>query len=90
MGGDSSGWNNESISQMGTSHVMIKRDHLKYQYYGEGIPEVLFDLQQDPKETTNLAEDPSYREAMTAFRVRLAELGHGPHADVDYQNAGYR
>lgn len=90
MGGDSSGWNNESVSQMGTSHVMIKRDHLKYQYYGEGIPEVLFDLQQDPKETTNLAEDPSYREAMTAFRVRLAELGHGPHADVDYQNAGYR
>ena len=90
MGGDSSGWNNESVSQMGSNHVMIKRDHLKYQYYGEGIPEVLFDLQQDPKETTNLAEDPSYREAMTAFRVRLAELGHGPHADVDYQNAGYR
>lgn len=90
MSGDASGWDNESVSQMGSNHVMIKRDHLKYQYYGEGIPEVLFDLQQDPKETTNLAEDPSYREAMTAFRVRLAELGHGPHADVDYQNAGYR
>ncbi|NLU41982.1 MAG: sulfatase-like hydrolase/transferase [Firmicutes bacterium] len=90
MSGDASCWDNESISQMGEDHVMIKRDHLKYQYYGEGIPEVLFDLQRDPKETTNLAEDPSYREAMAAFRVRLAELGHGPQANPDYRNAGYR
>ncbi len=90
LSGDASGWNNESVSQMGRDHVMIKRDHLKYQYYGEGIPEVLFDLERDPKETTNLAGDPSYREAMNAFRTRLAELGHGPQADAGYRNAGYR
>ncbi|MBT3273044.1 MAG: sulfatase-like hydrolase/transferase [Spirochaetales bacterium] len=36
--GEDTEWNNESISQMGTSHLMIKQDHLKYQYYGEEIP----------------------------------------------------
>lgn len=31
--GDSAGWQNEAISQYG-NHLMIKQDHLKYQYYG--------------------------------------------------------
>ncbi len=90
LNGDASDWDNESISQMGRNHVMIKRDHLKYQYYGEDIPEVLFDLERDPKETTNLVGDPLYAEAMARFRTRLAQLGHGPQADASYQNAGYR
>ena len=33
---------------------MIKRDHLKYQYYGRDMPEVLFDLSRDPEETIQL------------------------------------
>ena len=68
---------------------MIKQDDLKYQYYGEDIPEVLFDLAKDPKELTNFADDPGYRGAMQKFRVRLAELGYGPQADPKYTNAGY-
>ncbi len=38
--GDHSGWKNETISQYG-NHLMIKWDHLKYQYYGpqpESVP----------------------------------------------------
>ena len=38
--GNSSGWENETISQYG-NYLMIKRDHLKYQYYGpqpEAVP----------------------------------------------------
>ena len=69
---------------------MIKKDALKYQYYGEDIPEVLFDLEADPKELQNHAEDPNYSEAMTAFRIRRGELGFGPEADPDYRNAGYQ
>jgi len=89
MQGDASEWNNESISQMGTDHLMIKQDQLKYQYYGEGIPEVLFNLETDPGETVNLAEHPGYSEIMSVFRTRLAQLGHGPAADRNYRNAGY-
>lgn len=88
MQGDTSNWNNESISQLNRNHVMIKQDCFKYQYYGEGIPEVLFDLSVDPKELTNFANSPEHSEVMRGFRVRLAKLGHGPNA-ADYMNAGY-
>jgi choline-sulfatase len=95
-------WDNETISQFGDMNLMIKRDHLKYQYYGVSSrrrppdaqedtagSEVLFDLEKDPGETTNTIDHPAYAEAVTAFRARLAELGHGPDADPDYVNAGY-
>ncbi|TVP80053.1 MAG: hypothetical protein EA353_04910 [Puniceicoccaceae bacterium] len=87
--GKTGNWEDETISQFGKSHIMIKHGSLKYQYYGEDIPEVLFDLQNDPKETVNGAELPQYADAMQRFRKRLAGLGYGPKADTDYQNAGY-
>ena len=37
---------------------MIKRDALKYQYYGPDMPEVLFDLERDPEELVNAIDDP--------------------------------
>ncbi len=87
--GDTSAWNNESVSQMGKHHLMIKQDHLKYQYYGEDIPEVLFDLANDPGETVNVAGLSEYAERMARFRIRLGQLGHGPGAVKRYVNAGY-
>jgi len=89
MEGDASDWNNETVSQFGTINFMIKRDALKYQYYGEDMPEVLFDLDKDPNETTNFIDDAAYADAVAAFRKRMAELGHGPNADPNYVNAGY-
>ena len=71
-------------------HVMIKRDHHKYQCYGPDMPEVLFDLQANPQETVNYIADPAYANEVAAFRRRLAALGHGPQADPHYVNAGYR
>ena len=87
--GESVDWNNESVAQMREDHVMIKRDALKYQYYGEEVPEVLFDLERDPGETTNFLEEPEYAEEVARFRKRLAELGHGVEANPGYRNAGY-
>lgn len=89
MSGDARTWNNEAVSQFGPTNVMIKRDELKYQYYGPDMPEVLFDLQADPGETANWIGDPRYASQVDAFRQRLAELGHGPRADPNYRNAGY-
>jgi choline-sulfatase len=68
---------------------MIKWDHLKYQYYGPNMPEVLFDLQRNPEETTDFIDDPAYGSVLGRFRQRLAALGHGPEADPNYLNAGY-
>lgn len=74
-------WNrpNETISQF-VHNVMIKWDHLKYQYYPD-MPEVLFDLQRNPTETTNFIDDPDYADVVARFRQRLAELGHDSAAD---------
>ena len=89
MRGDTAGWRGEAVSQFGTTNMMIVRGRLKYQYYGEDMPEVLFDLERNPGETVNYAQDPAYAEAMAGFRRRLAALGHGPNADPNYVNAGY-
>jgi choline-sulfatase len=82
-------WNNETISQFGKTNLMIKQDHLKYQYYGPDMPEVLFDLKANPQETNNFIDDPSYATAVQNFRQRCARLGHGPNVDQEYVNAGY-
>jgi len=80
---------NETVSEFGGAHLMIKRDALKYQYYGEQAPEVLFDLDADPGESSNLIDQPPYAGALEGFRRRRGELGFGPGADPDYRNAGY-
>ena len=76
MEGNRKGWNNESISHFGKTNLMIKQDHLKYQYYGEHMPEVLFDLNRNPDETKNYIDDPAYAEDIRAFRKRRIELGY--------------
>jgi len=67
-------WDNETVSQFGKSNLMIKRDCLKYQYYGPQMQEVLFDLQANPDETINLIDDPEYAAAVQSFRRRYAQL----------------
>ncbi len=75
LNGGEAVWPDESVSQYMGEFVMIKQGALKYQYYGEESPELLFDLVADPGETRNFAEDPAYAEAMQAFRNRARELG---------------
>jgi len=77
MAGETEGWDNESISQYRGEFLMIKRDDLKYQYYGEDMPEVLWDLEKDPGETVNCISDPAYSEVLKSFRKRREELGFG-------------
>ncbi|TDF94051.1 sulfatase-like hydrolase/transferase [Paenibacillus piri] len=75
LSGDAAGWDNETVSQFGGTNLMIKRDHMKYQYYGPDSPEVLFDLRRDPGETVNFIADPQYAEQAERFRERAGELG---------------
>ncbi len=89
MNGNTENWTNETISQLANCHLMIKWDSLKYQYYGEDIPEVLFDLEKDPGETANFTKEPAYSKITSKFRARLADLGFGPNAVTHYKNAGY-
>lgn len=73
--GDDAHWQNDTVSQFLGTNLMIKRDHLKYQYYGKEMPEVLFDLERDPEETVNVVNDSGYAEQVHAFRLQSKELG---------------
>ena len=75
--GNSDDWDNETVSQFNDTYMMIKRDDLKYQYYGPEMPEVLFDLGKDPKEITSVIAEPDYADVVSHFRRRLAQLGMG-------------
>jgi len=44
------GGRNEAMSQFGRDQVMIHQDDLKHPHYGDGVPEVLFDRAEDPRE----------------------------------------
>lgn len=84
--GDTDEWDrrhphDETISAEGDS-LMIKRRDEKYMWFGDGpksveAPEVLFDLDSDPGETTNLVGSPEKSESMETFRARRRELGYG-------------
>jgi choline-sulfatase len=93
MDGDAADWrhryHNETVSQFGGRNLMIKRDHLKYQWYGADLPEVLFDLQSDPGERRNALDDPQHAGAVRGFRQRRDELGFAPGGLGRYVNAGY-
>jgi len=82
LDGETAEWDNETVSQLDGT-VMIKRDHLKYQYFGPDEDEVLFDLDRDPGETTNFMDDPACAAQVAAFRSRCAELGYASNAQGD-------
>jgi choline-sulfatase len=72
--GENLAWDNETVSHFGPFNVMIKRDALKYQYYGPDMPEVLFDLERNPAETVNYIGEAAYAGHLAAFRARLQQL----------------
>lgn len=89
MGEGDSNWSNESISQNKGYQLMIKQDEYKYQYYGEALPEVLFDLKENPEETINYIDHKEYKDLLVSMRKRRDELGFGPDGNANYINAGY-
>lgn len=50
--------------------IMTDQHRWKYNYYPEGYAE-LYDLQNDPREMKNLADDPMYREVVFEMKDRL-------------------
>ncbi len=73
LAGETRGWDNESVSQLGIS-TMIKRDQLKFLDFAGTAPEVLFDLAKDPGENRNCIGDSGYAAAVSVFRARMRSL----------------
>jgi choline-sulfatase len=63
-----------SVSQGGRSFLLRTEKWAYIQYNEDGSAGMeLFDMQQDPKQFTNLAYDPKFTEVVSWFRERLAE-----------------
>jgi arylsulfatase A-like enzyme len=51
---------------------MVRDTHFKYWHFN-GMPDVLFDLNKDPQELYNVAEDPAYAEVIQTYRLKLMD-----------------
>jgi arylsulfatase A-like enzyme len=51
--------------------AVIRSDKAKYVHFGGGLPPLLFDLEDDPAELRNRANDPAYRGLRLEFAERL-------------------
>lgn len=71
-------WDNETVSMFDRTNIMIKREQLKYQYYAVDCSEILFDLEYEPEECTNLIGEVRYQEKVARFRERIRDFGFEP------------
>ncbi|RLC56712.1 MAG: hypothetical protein DRI30_05440 [Chloroflexi bacterium] len=53
---------------------MLRKGPLKLVYFAEGNPPLLFDLQQDPRELSNLADDPAYAQSLQQLIRELYQI----------------
>jgi len=72
--GEDCAWDNVTVSEFGPDNLMIKRDALKYQWYGPDMPEVLFDLVADPDELHNVIDAPQHAEQLATMRMTRQKL----------------
>lgn len=54
--------------------VMARRGAIKYNRYGDGMPEQLFDLAADPHEQDNRADDPAYAQVKAELAREIDTL----------------
>ena len=53
---------------------MLRQGKWKYVYYAEGNPALLFDLESDPRELSDLSRDPAFRNTLASLRTQLFEI----------------
>jgi len=64
----------ETLSQLGPAHFLLRQGEWKYMCYGEDGPEQLFHLVSDPQERNNLAGDPAASDVLQKMRARLQDI----------------
>ena len=69
-------WRNELFFEYGYTRA-VRTENLKYVERGDGWPNELFDLEEDPGERVNRVGKPEYRERRLALKGRLDEFFEG-------------
>ena len=53
---------------------MLRKGRWKYVYFSEGHPALLFDMDNDPRELVNLADEPEHAVALADLRNQLLQI----------------
>jgi choline-sulfatase len=53
---------------------MLRKGRWKYVHFAEGHPALLFDIENDPRELSNLADDPQHTYILAGLREQLFEI----------------
>jgi arylsulfatase A-like enzyme len=61
----------DAMAYFGHGHAMLRTETHKLIRYNTDEDEILYDLQSDPHETTNRADDPKCREMLHEMRLRM-------------------
>ncbi len=89
INGKDDNWRNYSVSEyyahnIAAGHCMIRKGNYKYVYFNEidsnnGAERQLFNMEKDPNEFNNLADDPKYKDIIEELHLLLVkELGREP------------
>jgi choline-sulfatase len=94
--GDRDAWDDnyprDEVVSAEWGRIMVKRGDFKYVHFPDDEftdGDVLFDLSRDPDERVNAIDRPEHGPTVAAFRERVTDLGYGPAADPNYEDAGY-
>ena len=55
------------------NYAILREARLKYVHFNGGLPPLLFDLETDPGEARNLADDPAYRADLHRLAVKMLD-----------------
>ena len=53
---------------------MLRKGRWKYLHFAEDNPALLFDIENDPRELSNLADDPDHADIQAGLRQQLFEI----------------
>ncbi|MDF1856108.1 alkaline phosphatase family protein [Pseudooceanicola sp.] len=61
------------LSEYQAGATILREDRWKYVHFGGGVAPMLFDLQNDPDEVSNLATDPAYLPQIARLRGKMLD-----------------
>lgn len=61
------------LSQFQSNFAVLRDERFKYVHFNGGLPPLLFDLQADPQEMTDLAAMPSHRDHLLHYASRMLD-----------------
>ena len=70
------------LDAQNANYAVLRDQHFKYVHFNGGLPPMLFDMQSDPHENYDLAQNPEYSDVLRQFASRMLDyrMTHAEHS----------